>query len=99
MTFVPARASVHSTGPRGVNVVPVPLTLLIDNFARTNGVGDFGEVANVGVWITVEHDYIGVKSLLYPSLPRGLEVGGRVGGQRSKHFAKRQSAPHKFELE
>ena len=36
----------HSTGPR----VPVPLTLLIDDFARTNGVGDFGEVANVGIW-------------------------------------------------
>src|SRR5215470_19317437 len=83
----------------GVNVVPVPLRLLIDDFARTNGVGDFGEVANVGIRITVEHEDIGVKSLLYSSLPRGLEVGGRVGCQRSKHFAKRQSTPHKFKLE
>ncbi len=91
-TCGPARTSLHSAGPRGLNVVPVPLRLLIDDPARANGVGDFGEVANVGSWITVEHDDIGVKSLLYPPLPRGLEIGGRVGCQRSKHIAKRQSA-------
>ncbi len=42
------------------------LGFLINHLARTDGVGDLGEIADIGDGIAVEHHEIGVKSLSRP---------------------------------
>ena len=47
---------------------------VINDLAGTDGIGDFGEVANVGDGVAIKNHEIGVKSPFNPTLLGGLEV-------------------------
>src|SRR5208283_4927739 len=68
----------------------------VDDLAAANGVGNFGQVADVGGRVGVEDDEIGVQSLLHASFVGGFEIGGGIGCERSENLGDGQRAMHQF---
>src|SRR5208337_1499841 len=62
--------------------------LLVDHLARADGVIHFGEVANVGGGIAVEHDQISGVTVDHSAGPPGFEESRGRGGERCKDVAK-----------
>src|ERR1700719_775885 len=72
---------------------------VINDLAGTDGVGDLGEVANVGDRVAIKNHEIGVKSLFDLALLRGLEIQSGVRREGSEHLAFRKRPVHEFVFE
>lgn len=75
------------------------LLFLIDDLAGPNGIGNPGEVADVGDGVTVKNCQIGIEALFDLALLRGLEIQRRIRRQRSEHLAFRKRPVHEFVFE
>jgi hypothetical protein len=69
---------------------------VINDLTGTDGVGDPGEVANVGDGVAIKNHEIGVKSVFDLTLLRGLEIQSGVRRERSEHLAFRRERDHHF---
>src|SRR5450755_1267780 len=72
---------------------------VINDLTGTDGVGDPGEVANVGDGVAIKNHEIGVKSVFDLTLLRGLEIQSGVRRERSEHLAFRKRPMHEFIFE
>src|ERR1700737_41107 len=72
---------------------------VINDLRGTDGVGDLGEVANVGDGVAIKNHEIGVKSLFDLTLLRVLEIQSGVRREGSEHLAFRKRPVDEFVFE